>query len=837
MKKKMLAIVLSIAMIITTVPAAAFAADGNSSEQPTLKGPRTYKVGDEEVKVYDCVYFGEYPQSSDGNDGFKTEAIKWRVLSVVDSDWDDEEFAEDAFLLADMNLDFKQYNSYGDDDNFDDIECQDITWENSTLRGWLNGYDGKTPKNYDTRAPEQRNSLGIDYSKNWGDSFINTALEKEQQERIIIPYDGRDYGYSSDNPKYKARTGERTLDRITLLSIEEATNSKYGFPAGEEDCTARVSKNTAYAASRQKWAKAGEPYLYWLRSPGYCNESYDYSQEAAIVYDDGRLDYDGRYVHCYKLAVRPALHLDIRDNNDIWQYAGTVRADGTPVREMKNATVTLESTEAAYAKDIPFEPKVTVEYDGERLNEGVDYTLTYSDNDKAGKGSVKVTGINGYIGTVKKTITITPLDLKEDNGKLTVARGSFTYTGKAIKPDVTVIVMGEELVQGTDYTVKYENNINASTDSTEENRPKVTVTGKGNYKGSLTQKFTILPIITETTIPGEKAFEYTGREITPAPTVKFLDKVLTRGVDYTVKYENNINVGTAGLTVDGTGTKGEYLGQHGDAEFTILPADMAKTEITLDPLKALYTGKSVRPTPTVTYKDNILKEGEDYTVAYESNLEKGTGKITVIGHGNYKGEKSADFEILDNSLTAAEITVPEAVEYNGKPQTPKVSVKMHGITLIRDRDYVLTYSSNVEAGAAAVEIRGVGDYTGIVTANFEITAAPSDEGSNPSGDSTPAKVTVKAIQITKLTRLTKGFTVKWAKSTAANSTGYQVRYSTKSSIAGAKSIKVKGYKNTVKKITKLKAKKKYYVQVRVYKVKNGKTYYSKWSAKKYVTTK
>ena len=87
----------------------------------------------------------------------------------------------------------------------------------------------------------------------------------------------------------------------------------------------------------------------------------------------------------------------------------------------------------------------------------------------------------------------------------------------------------------------------------------------------------------------------------------------------------------------------------------------------------------------------------------------------------------------------------------------------------------------------------------------------------------------------------KAFTAKWKKLTTkmgtGTITGYQVRYSTKSSMASAKTKTVKGYTKTSLKIGSLKAKTKYYVQVRTYMTVNGVNYYSAWSAKKTVTTK
>jgi hypothetical protein len=86
---------------------------------------------------------------------------------------------------------------------------------------------------------------------------------------------------------------------------------------------------------------------------------------------------------------------------------------------------------------------------------------------------------------------------------------------------------------------------------------------------------------------------------------------------------------------------------------------------------------------------------------------------------------------------------------------------------------------------------------------------------------------------TYVSAVSKGFTVKWDKVTNAN--GYEIRYSTKKNMSGAKTVTLTGKS---KKITKLKAKTKYYVQVRAYaKLSTGKKLYSKWSVKKTVTTK
>ena len=82
----------------------------------------------------------------------------------------------------------------------------------------------------------------------------------------------------------------------------------------------------------------------------------------------------------------------------------------------------------------------------------------------------------------------------------------------------------------------------------------------------------------------------------------------------------------------------------------------------------------------------------------------------------------------------------------------------------------------------------------------------------------------------------KSFTTKWTKQSTQTS-GYQLQYSTSSKFTNAKTVTITSNKTTSKKITKLSAKKKYYVRVRTYKTVSGKKYYSSWSSAKAVTTK
>lgn len=176
------------------------------------------------------------------------------------------------------------------------------------------------------------------------------------------------------------------------------------------------------------------------------------------------------------------------------------------------------------------------------------------------------------------------------------------------------------------------------------------------------------------------------------------------------------------------------------------------------------------------------------------------------------------------SINAGEISVkPSGVSYtyNGKAITPAVTVKDYEDVLKKDKNYKVSYSSNKNVGTGKITVTGINGLTDKKSLSFTI---------NPKGTN-----------LSKVSKGKKSFTVKWKKQSAKMSssriTGYQVRYSTSSSMASAKVVTVKGYSKTSKKISRLKAKKKYYVQVRTYKTVSGKKYYSGWSSKKSVVTK
>lgn len=198
------------------------------------------------------------------------------------------------------------------------------------------------------------------------------------------------------------------------------------------------------------------------------------------------------------------------------------------------------------------------------------------------------------------------------------------------------------------------------------------------------------------------------------------------------------------------------------------------------------------------------------------------GKISEYTFSNVHDHHSVmvTFEESDD-ISDADIINKSNATYTGKNVTGNIQLKIGEKVLEEDVDYKVEYENNKNVGTAKVKFIGIGDFTGSRVLTFKI---------NPKGT-----------YIKTLKRARKAFTVKWnrqsAKMSTSRITGYQIRYSRYSSMSNAKIRTVKGYRNTSKKIRKLKKKKRYYVQVRTYKTVNGTRYYSSWSKKKYVKTR
>ncbi len=157
---------------------------------------------------------------------------------------------------------------------------------------------------------------------------------------------------------------------------------------------------------------------------------------------------------------------------------------GEEINDISNAAFIVTLEPAVYDYDGKEKsPAVTVKKGEQELRLGTDFTVDYENNINPGTAKAIVTGRKLYTGTVTKEFTIKGIDISNSGFAVTLSETEYTYNGKAKEPAVTV-TKGTEKLRGTDFTVKYENNIKPGT-------AKAIVTGAGGYTGTVTKEFTI----------------------------------------------------------------------------------------------------------------------------------------------------------------------------------------------------------------------------------------------------------------------------------------------------------------------------------------------------------
>lgn len=225
------------------------------------------------------------------------------------------------------------------------------------------------------------------------------------------------------------------------------------------------------------------------------------------------------------------------------------------------------------------------------------------------------------------------------------------------------------------------------------------------------------------------SFTYDGTEKKPETTVKVGSKTLEKDKDYTVEYKNNINVGTATVTITG---KGSYNGVTATTTFKI-----NEKRITIPAGKTLtYNGEEQTG---VDSKDEYKFSGT--IKATNAGTYSATATLTDTANTKWSDEtteaKTISWKINAKKLSG-NVTVSDVEDktYTGSAITPEVEVKdtARNTVLTKNTDYTISYKNNVNAGTATITITGKGNYTGTVEKTFKIN-----------GDANPIKVTNKTV--------------------------------------------------------------------------------------------
>ena len=238
---------------------------------------------------------------------------------------------------------------------------------------------------------------------------------------------------------------------------------------------------------------------------------------------------------------------------------------------------------------------------------------------------------------------------------------SVTYTGSAKKPNVTVKDGEKVLTLNTDYTVSYTNNVNAGTAT-------VTITGKGNYTGSVSKNFTINKASRDVTFnPYHFTRTFGDPDFTIVPTTSGGGILSYSSNDISIATVNSstgkvhiVGVGKVRITARLSGSS-NYRPASDWYEVTVVAKEVAATMIG-EIAEQTYTGSPLTPAVVVTDGDATLTEETDYTVEYTNNTETGEATVTITGKGNYTGTVSTTFTIVADKTTL-DAAITDAADY------------------------------------------------------------------------------------------------------------------------------------------------------------------------------
>ncbi|MFP3156145.1 fibronectin type III domain-containing protein [Lachnospiraceae bacterium ZAX-1] len=556
---------------------------------------------------------------------------------------------------------------------------------------------------------------------------------------------------------------KNTFDDITIKDATDAskvytsgTIPRYnytGSPIGPElEITDNSSLNPAHVLLSTQTGGLGAEYRlqYGAATPTVNTNT---AAGKGLIQIIGQLSYTGSVYHTEFWIVKPLTF---------------------PSGEYPNSTndikVTLAGTQPYPYTGSEIKPTVTVldtKPSSKKLEQGVDYTVSYFDNVEAGgTGQVEITGMGAYSGTIEVPFRIAGVNTGDPRLRIEVA--PCVYNGEEQKPEIKVFYDNVELpdtVYGGPTKIEYSNNINAGTAT-------LKITGNGSTMiGTKVQSFTIeKKSLADTngsgaieailsTYPGGPEYTGTVKEpkvkvtyegITDAGGMSKPDRILMETLDYTLSYRNNVNAGTdtAVIVISGTGNYKDSK----EFRFTILPVsidNMDTTVAAIDPIK--YTTQPITPIPLITRiegnplspvtltpnKGNvILTYGSDTT-------NRGTVRIGIQGIGNYTGYREVTFEIIRKPLEDTDIvlgTIP-AQEYIANPlrqilagnYTVRYNIGSNLYhSLSNGSDYTLEWTNDTDVGVGKVTVVADPDsnYSGSKSVEFAITPRDVGTGNN-----------------------------------------------------------------------------------------------------------
>lgn len=453
---------------------------------------------------------------------------------------------------------------------------------------------------------------------------------------------------------------------------------------------------------------------------------------------------------------------------------------------------------------------------------------SYSSSTSAGIYTVKVIGKQFFTGEIEATYQILPRDINDIDVKLSLPKET-QYNPSGATPTPIITYQGTE-VASWNYKLDYNNNKNLGTGI-------IKIKGEGNFTGVRTETFKIGQadlnakwlyktsgiMETYTTKPiklGAGLIQY-------AMQNKFIS--LKEGVDYTIAYKNNTNVGTAQAVLTG---KGKFKGSY-TINYKITPYGIANLNKWISNLH--YTGNRLNPSVTIKHGNYVLRPGIDYKITFKTNGKNvGTQEVIITGINNYDSRTNGMYFINPSIPTQLKVTKSTAssVSLSWKQVSSADGYRIYRYdTKTKRYTHIQTITNRK---TTQTTITGLKDNTTTkyVISSYKNVSGATYESAYSQAISATTKMKTPAIS---LKTKSKSVTIAWKKISGA--AGYEVVMSTKKT-SGFKSIAtVKGNAKISYTKSKLTKNKTYYFKVRAYKMVNGKKVYSDYSAVKSIKVK
>ncbi|MBQ9156564.1 MAG: CAP domain-containing protein, partial [Eubacterium sp.] len=551
-----------------------------------------------------------------------------------------------------------------------------------------------------------KDSLEIDYGQTHDFSEASSVLRLSETwpERIggstyLVTVDGG-YSLSSDDTSIAGITGQTITGKkagTTKISVQSLLDSSIRKvldltvnPASIKDAEVKLPySETIYSGNEQKPAPdvtLGEKTL-------TSGEDYEVSYEnnvnagTAKVIVTGKGNYKDNASAEFEITQKPLTNsMVIKDKgaDNSYTYDGTLQ-----------------------------QPDINVKDGDVDLVKEKDYSLSMDDSINSGDYTVTVTGTGNYTEQATASYKINPAPISSATAVLD--KDALVYSGIKQAPVLTLTFNDIVLKEGDDYTLSVPDAIDCG-------EYTITIEGKGNFTGKTTKTFKIRQKpLSEDMIQLEKtSYTYDGTLFKPSVAVKSADsqKELEENKDYIIeKNEGGTSVGQYPVKISAK-EGGNYSGQV-EVSFSIVPKSLEKDMFKLE--NRTYNGKAGVPDITATFNGTEVT----YKIVEGIGTNAGSHELTLEGTENYTGQVKADYKINPAPISSDNIKLDKKeLVYNGKNQVPNPTVTFNDTVLKQGNDYEVTPDQDaVNCGKYTIGIEGTGNYTGQVTADYQINPA------------------------------------------------------------------------------------------------------------------